>query len=180
MRNPPARLWRDLAAAKATDQVILRAQQAKRRLAKLSRCRSRSLAECCDLLGNNVENSAKAISAFQKHGSVYGYLHFGNCGTDGRGTSEGSVNLIVGFLDLQRVRATLVNSRYNPHNGLKSAVSGRFTCGGVFKQLPFGAEPISVPHGNRCGVLASFFALWPSCKFWEVTGRCCKRAPGLA
>jgi MerR family transcriptional regulator, redox-sensitive transcriptional activator SoxR len=56
--EPPARLWRDLAAAKAIelDQIILRAQQAKRRLAKLSQCRCRTLAECSDLLRNNVGN----------------------------------------------------------------------------------------------------------------------------
>lgn len=50
--EPPARLWRDLAVTKVIelDQIILRAQQAKHQLAKLSQCRCRSLIECCDLL----------------------------------------------------------------------------------------------------------------------------------
>ena len=50
--KPPALLWRDLAAGKAAelDQVIVRAQEAKRRLAALSRCRCRNLAECADRL----------------------------------------------------------------------------------------------------------------------------------
>jgi len=57
--EPPARLWRDLAAGKAIelDQVISRAKRAKRRLATLSRCRCRSIAECCDLLWKNVDNT---------------------------------------------------------------------------------------------------------------------------
>jgi MerR family redox-sensitive transcriptional activator SoxR len=56
--NPPDRLWRDLAKGKAAelDQVIVRAQEAKRRLAALSRCRCRNLAECGDLLWNEAEN----------------------------------------------------------------------------------------------------------------------------
>jgi len=50
--NPPAPLWCDLAKGKAVelDQVIVRAQEAKRRLAALSRCRCRNLAECADRL----------------------------------------------------------------------------------------------------------------------------------
>jgi MerR family redox-sensitive transcriptional activator SoxR len=50
--NPPAPLWWDLAKGKAVelDQVIVRAQEAKRRLAALSRCRCRNLAECADRL----------------------------------------------------------------------------------------------------------------------------------
>ena len=57
--EPPARLWRDLAAAKAVelDRVILRAKQAKRRLAKLSECRCPSLNECGDLLANDLEKA---------------------------------------------------------------------------------------------------------------------------
>jgi MerR family redox-sensitive transcriptional activator SoxR len=56
--NPPDRLWRDLAKGKAAelDQVIVRAQEAKRRLAALSRCRCRNLAECGDLLWNARSN----------------------------------------------------------------------------------------------------------------------------
>jgi MerR family transcriptional regulator, redox-sensitive transcriptional activator SoxR len=57
--KPPALLWRDLAEGKAAelDQVIVRAQEAKRRLAALSQCRCRNLAECDDLLRNKVENA---------------------------------------------------------------------------------------------------------------------------
>jgi MerR family redox-sensitive transcriptional activator SoxR len=46
----PALLWRDLATRKAAelDQVIVRAQQAKKRLVTLSQCRCRSLAKCGD------------------------------------------------------------------------------------------------------------------------------------
>jgi MerR family transcriptional regulator, redox-sensitive transcriptional activator SoxR len=57
--KPPALLWRDLAKEKAAelDQVIVRAQEAKRRLVVLSRCRCRNLAECGDLVRNKVENT---------------------------------------------------------------------------------------------------------------------------
>ena len=50
--NPPASLWRDLAMRKAAelDQVIVRAQQAKKRLVTLSQCTCRSLAQCGDFL----------------------------------------------------------------------------------------------------------------------------------
>jgi MerR family redox-sensitive transcriptional activator SoxR len=56
--NPPDRLWRDLAKGKAAEleQVIVRAQEAKRRLAALSRCRCRNLVECGDLLWNEADN----------------------------------------------------------------------------------------------------------------------------
>jgi MerR family redox-sensitive transcriptional activator SoxR len=49
--KPPALLWPDLAAAKAyeLDQIIFRAQEAKNRLATLSRCRCRNLTECSDV-----------------------------------------------------------------------------------------------------------------------------------
>jgi MerR family redox-sensitive transcriptional activator SoxR len=59
--NPPDRLWRDLAKGKAAelDQVIVRAQEAKRRLAALSRCRCRNLAECGDLLWNEAEERSE-------------------------------------------------------------------------------------------------------------------------
>jgi DNA-binding transcriptional MerR regulator len=52
-----ALLWRHLAAGKAAelDQVIVRAQEAKLRLAALSRCKCRSLAECADRLRNKAE-----------------------------------------------------------------------------------------------------------------------------
>jgi DNA-binding transcriptional MerR regulator len=55
----PARLWRDLAVRKADelDQVIVRAQEAKHRLAALSRCRCRNLAECGDRLRNERGNA---------------------------------------------------------------------------------------------------------------------------
>jgi MerR family redox-sensitive transcriptional activator SoxR len=55
--EPPARLWPDLVAAKAIelDQAILRAKRAKYRLAELSQCECRSLAECGDLLGSLSE-----------------------------------------------------------------------------------------------------------------------------
>jgi hypothetical protein len=40
------------------------------------------------------------------------------------------------------------NSGYDPHQALKSkawaAVSGRFSCGGTFAQLPFGTQPVNV------------------------------------
>ena len=56
--NPPALLWCDLAKGKAAelDQVIVRAQEAKRRLATLARCRCRNLAECGDRLRKKAEN----------------------------------------------------------------------------------------------------------------------------
>jgi MerR family redox-sensitive transcriptional activator SoxR len=52
-----ALLWRDLAARKAAelDQVIAKAKEAKRRLAVLSRCQCRNLAECGDRLRNEAE-----------------------------------------------------------------------------------------------------------------------------
>lgn len=54
--KPPATLWHDLAARKAAelDQVIVRAQEAKKRLVALSQCRCRSLAKCGDLLRNKA------------------------------------------------------------------------------------------------------------------------------
>ena len=57
--KPPAPLWHDLASRKAAelDQVIVRAQEAKKRLVALSQCRCRSLAECGGLLRNIVENA---------------------------------------------------------------------------------------------------------------------------
>lgn len=56
--KPAALLWRDLAKGKAAelDQVIVRAQEAKRRLVTLARCRCRNLAECGDRLRNKAEN----------------------------------------------------------------------------------------------------------------------------
>ena len=57
--KPPALLWRDLVAKEKVaelDQVIVRAQEAKRRLVVLSRCRCRNLAECGDRLRNEAEN----------------------------------------------------------------------------------------------------------------------------
>jgi MerR family redox-sensitive transcriptional activator SoxR len=56
--NPPAPLWWDLAKGKAVelDQVIVRAQEAKRRLAALSRCRCRDLVECGEWLRNEEES----------------------------------------------------------------------------------------------------------------------------
>jgi MerR family redox-sensitive transcriptional activator SoxR len=55
--KPPALLWRDLAVGKAyeLDQIIFRAQEAKNRLAALSRCRCRNLTECSDLLWNELK-----------------------------------------------------------------------------------------------------------------------------
>jgi MerR family redox-sensitive transcriptional activator SoxR len=55
----PALVWRNLAAVKAAelDQVIVRAQEAKLRLAALSRCRCRSLAECGDRLQNKAQKA---------------------------------------------------------------------------------------------------------------------------
>ncbi len=63
--KPLAQLWSDLVAGKAAelDQAIVRAQEAKRRLATLSRCRCRNLAECSDLLRNNVENVEPPVDA---------------------------------------------------------------------------------------------------------------------
>jgi MerR family transcriptional regulator, redox-sensitive transcriptional activator SoxR len=57
--KPPASLWHDLAFRKAAelDQVIVRAQEAKKRLFALSECRCRNLAECGGLLRNIVENT---------------------------------------------------------------------------------------------------------------------------
>jgi MerR family redox-sensitive transcriptional activator SoxR len=54
--KPPATLWHDLAAGKAAelDQMIVRAQEAKKRLVALSQCRCRSLAKCGDLLRNKA------------------------------------------------------------------------------------------------------------------------------
>jgi MerR family redox-sensitive transcriptional activator SoxR len=54
----PASLWRDLATRKAAelDQVIVRAQQAKKRLVTLSQCRCRSLAKCGDILQSSEGN----------------------------------------------------------------------------------------------------------------------------
>jgi MerR family redox-sensitive transcriptional activator SoxR len=54
--KPPATLWHDLAARKAAelDQVIVRAQEAKKRLVALSQCRCRSLAKCGDFLRNKA------------------------------------------------------------------------------------------------------------------------------
>ena len=40
-------------------------------------------------------------------------------------------------------------------------------------------QPKSHP-ANRCGVLAHFCAVWPSCRFWEGTGRLCKLRLGSA
>src|SRR4029077_6721301 len=60
--KPPALLWRDLVAKEKVaelDQVIVRAQEAKRRLVVLSRCRCRNLAECGDRLRNEAENAQK-------------------------------------------------------------------------------------------------------------------------
>jgi MerR family transcriptional regulator, redox-sensitive transcriptional activator SoxR len=56
--NPLAQLWRELAAGKAAelDRIIVWAQEAKRRLAALSRCRCRNLSECGDRLRNEAEN----------------------------------------------------------------------------------------------------------------------------
>ena len=50
--KPPSPLWHDLAARKAAelDQVIVKAEEAKKRLVALSQCRCRSLAKCADLL----------------------------------------------------------------------------------------------------------------------------------
>jgi MerR family redox-sensitive transcriptional activator SoxR len=58
--KPPDLLWRDLAAEKAAelDQAIVRAQEAKRRLTALSRCRCRNLAECADRLWDQAKNVA--------------------------------------------------------------------------------------------------------------------------
>jgi MerR family transcriptional regulator, redox-sensitive transcriptional activator SoxR len=52
----PASLWHDLASRKAAelDQVIVRAQEAKKRLVALSQCRCRSLAKCGELLRNKA------------------------------------------------------------------------------------------------------------------------------
>ena len=37
--------------------------------------------------------------------------------------------------------------------------------------MPFGADLVNVPPGNRCGrVLAFSLVLWPSCKFWGSLG----------
>jgi DNA-binding transcriptional MerR regulator len=57
--NPLAQLWRELAAGKAAelDRIIVWAQEAKRRLAALSRCQCRNLAECSDRLRNKAENA---------------------------------------------------------------------------------------------------------------------------
>jgi MerR family redox-sensitive transcriptional activator SoxR len=54
--KPPATLWHDLAARKEAelDQVIVRAQEAKKRLVAFSQCRCRSLAKCGDLLRNKA------------------------------------------------------------------------------------------------------------------------------
>ena len=54
--KPPASLWHDLAFRKAAelDQVIVRAQEAKKRLVALLQCRCRSLAKCGDLLRNKA------------------------------------------------------------------------------------------------------------------------------
>jgi MerR family redox-sensitive transcriptional activator SoxR len=58
LQREAALLWRDLAKEKVAelDQVIVRAQEAKRRLVVLSRCRCRNLAECGDRLRNEAEN----------------------------------------------------------------------------------------------------------------------------
>ena len=50
--EPPATLWHDLAARKAVElnEVIVRAEEAKKRLVALSQCRCRNLAKCGELL----------------------------------------------------------------------------------------------------------------------------------
>jgi MerR family transcriptional regulator, redox-sensitive transcriptional activator SoxR len=55
-RKSPIQLWRDLAATKATelDRVILRAEEAKRRLAVLSRCRCQDFFECSDRVAREI------------------------------------------------------------------------------------------------------------------------------
>jgi DNA-binding transcriptional MerR regulator len=60
--SPSDLLWRNLAAGKADElgQIIFRAQEAKNRLAALSRCRCRNLVECGDLLWNEAQNSQTA------------------------------------------------------------------------------------------------------------------------
>jgi DNA-binding transcriptional MerR regulator len=57
--KPPSTLWHDLAARKAAElnEVIVRAEHAKKRLVALSQCRCQSLAKCSELLRNKVENT---------------------------------------------------------------------------------------------------------------------------
>jgi DNA-binding transcriptional MerR regulator len=54
--KPPSTLWHDLAARKAAElnEVIVRAEHAKKRLVALSQCRCQSPAKCGELLRNKA------------------------------------------------------------------------------------------------------------------------------